>query len=508
MLAALRSGVLGLGPYARRFEEEFAAFCGTRARGRGLERHGRPAPAGARRGHRRGRRGHHRADLVRRLGQRDALRARDRPSSPTSTRARSCSTRPPSRRPSRRARAGSCRCTCSATRATWRRSARSPSKHGLAVIEDACEAVGSVRAGRRVGSSRQPGGVRVLSQQADDDGRGRHGHDRRPRARRAAALARQPGPLGHGRLARARPARLQLPHGRALGRRRPGADRAPRRDPGRARRGRRALRRACSRASTASRSRPRPRPATSAPGSSTSCASTPRSIATRSWRRCRRAAWPASPTCPPSTCSRSTAASGHRAGRVPVAEADRALDARAAVPHAARRRRPGLRRRLPRRRARLSDAPRAAASRSSSRRRPRATSSRRRAGRRVTAWLEFPAARATHARRRLRAGAATASSSPTAPGASVQVVYDGRLRGQRSRATRVAAPLAGADTVLYAVADGRHADLAAASLRAPRRAGSSRSSLRRPGGPPPYALAGPEAVWYTAGALRARPPDI
>ena len=28
VLAALRSGVLGLGPYARRFEEEFAAFCG------------------------------------------------------------------------------------------------------------------------------------------------------------------------------------------------------------------------------------------------------------------------------------------------------------------------------------------------------------------------------------------------------------------------------------------------------------------------------------------------
>jgi perosamine synthetase len=29
VLAALRSGVLGLGPFARRFEEEFAAFCGT-----------------------------------------------------------------------------------------------------------------------------------------------------------------------------------------------------------------------------------------------------------------------------------------------------------------------------------------------------------------------------------------------------------------------------------------------------------------------------------------------
>ena len=97
---------------------------------------------------------------------------------------------------------------------------------------------------------RQPRRVRVLPQQADDDGRGRHDHDRRRRARRAAALARQPGPLRLGRLARARQARLQLPHGRALGGRRPGADRAPRRDPRRARRGRRALRRPARRRST------------------------------------------------------------------------------------------------------------------------------------------------------------------------------------------------------------------------------------------------------------------
>ena len=49
------------------------------------------------------------------------------------------------------------------------------------------------------------------------------------------------------------------------------------------------------------------------------------------------------------------------AGRVPDRRGGGALHARAAVPHAARRRRPGLRRRLPRRRARLSDAPGAAA---------------------------------------------------------------------------------------------------------------------------------------------------
>ena len=41
-----------------------------------------------------------------------------------------------------------------------------------------------------------------------------------------------------------------------------------------------------------------------------------------------------------------------------------------------------------------------------------------------------------------------------------------------------------------------------------RPAGSSRRCRSRRGVPPPYALAGPEAVWYAAGRVRARPPDI
>ncbi len=119
------------------------------------------------------------------------------------------------------------------------------------------------------GRLRQSRGLRVLPEQADDDGRGRHGHDRRRRARRAGARARQPGPLRRGRLARARPPRLQLPHGRALGRRRARPDRAAARAArATARRSRRATA-SCSRTCRASSCRaPTPTP-TCARGSST-----------------------------------------------------------------------------------------------------------------------------------------------------------------------------------------------------------------------------------------------
>ena len=189
MLAALRSGILGLGPFARRFEAEFAAFCGTRARRHRLERHRRAAPAGARRRHRPGRRGHHGADLVRGLGQRDALRARDaglRRRRSRDVRARS---RRRSRRPSRRARARILPVHVFGYPCDMEALGALAEKHSLAIIEDACEAVGSERSGQARRRPRQPGGVRLLPQQADDDRRGRHGHDRRRRARRAAALA-------------------------------------------------------------------------------------------------------------------------------------------------------------------------------------------------------------------------------------------------------------------------------------------------------------------------------
>jgi hypothetical protein len=128
------------------------------------------------------------------------------------------------------------------------------------------------------------------------------------------------------------------------------------------------------------------------------------------------------------------------------------------------------------------------------------------AGRRVTAWVEYPAARAVSpdAAYRRRGDRLVIANRG---GRGVQVVYDGSCGGTVQPCDTVAAPLAGADTVLYAVADGRHANLASASLQ--RRPSRLVSQMLQPaGGPPPYTLAGPEAVWYTAGAVRARPPDI
>ena len=126
---------------------------------------------------------------------------------------------------------------------------------------------------------RQPGGVRLLPEQADDHGRGRHGHDRRPRARRAAC-ARSP--------TRAAPTRAtgSSTTGSAsttawTSSRPPSAWRRPsgsRRSSPRARR-RGALRRAA-RAARGRHDAGRRRRATCARGSSTSCGSTSASTAT------------------------------------------------------------------------------------------------------------------------------------------------------------------------------------------------------------------------------------
>ncbi len=128
------------------------------------------------------------------------------------------------------------------------------------------------------------------------------------------------------------------------------------------------------------------------------------------------------------------------------------------------------------------------------------------AGRRVTAWLEFPAARATtpDAASRRRADRLVIANRA---GRRVQVAYDGAC-ATTLPCDSVAAPLAGADTVLYEVADGAHADIASISLQ--RRPSRLVAQMAQPkgGGPPPYTLAGPAAVWSGPGALRARPPDI
>jgi hypothetical protein len=128
------------------------------------------------------------------------------------------------------------------------------------------------------------------------------------------------------------------------------------------------------------------------------------------------------------------------------------------------------------------------------------------AGRRITAWLEFPASRArtADAAGRRRADRLVIANRD---GRRVQVAYDGGC-ATVAPCDSVAAPQAGADTVLYAVADGQHADIASVSLQ--RRPSRLVAQMAPPkgGALPPYALAGPEAVWSGPGALRARPPDI
>ena len=142
-------------------------------------------------------------------------------------------------------------------------------RHGLALVEDACEALGARYKGRPLGSHGHPGDVGLLPEQADDDRRGRRGHDRLGRGARAARLAPQPGPARDVELAPARPARLQLPARRHLGRARHRPAREARPDP--RRRGARSRRAtaSCSRASTSSCRSPTT-PTTCARGSSTS----------------------------------------------------------------------------------------------------------------------------------------------------------------------------------------------------------------------------------------------
>lgn len=127
------------------------------------------------------------------------------------------------------------------------------------------------------------------------------------------------------------------------------------------------------------------------------------------------------------------------------------------------------------------------------------------AGRRVTAWLEYPASHAGSPDAVARRKANRLVIADRA-GRRAQVVYDGGCAALQ-RCDTVAAPQAAADTILYAVADGRHADLASATLQ-PRPGRLVAQMVQPKGGPPPFALAGPEAVWYTAGHVRRRPPDL
>ena len=120
-------------------------------------------------------------------------------------------------------------------------------RHGLALVEDSCEALGARVQGQAARLARPSRGLGLLPEQADDDRRGRRGDDRRRRGARAARLAAQPGPARDVELAPARPARLQLPPRRPLGGARDRAAREARPDPRGAPRGRRARTTSCSR---------------------------------------------------------------------------------------------------------------------------------------------------------------------------------------------------------------------------------------------------------------------
>ena len=180
------------------------------ARQRGVERDRRPAPRAARGRRGGGRRGRHVPVLVRRLGQRDPLRARQaglrrhRPASRSTSTPHAAAAAVTERTtallpvhifgwPADVAGPGA-RSACPSSRTPARRSAR-------------VHADGD--AGRR---ARPPGRVRLLRQQAADHGRGRHGRDgRRRRSKERDRLRAQPGPRARHGLARPRPARLQLP---------------------------------------------------------------------------------------------------------------------------------------------------------------------------------------------------------------------------------------------------------------------------------------------------------
>ena len=162
VLEVLRSGRLSLGPTIERFEQLVRRARRRALRGRGLERDGRPAPARPDRRARARRRGRSRrpysfvavGELLPLRGRDAGLRRRRPAHATTSIRRRS-------RRRSRRGRRRSSRSTSSATRASSTRSARSASGHGLALIDDACEALGAEYRGRPVGAHGRRRGLRA-----------------------------------------------------------------------------------------------------------------------------------------------------------------------------------------------------------------------------------------------------------------------------------------------------------------------------------------------------------
>ena len=148
VLEVLRSGRLSLGPTIDRFEELLAERVGAPYAAAVSSGTDGPAPALHLGRHRPGRRGDHVAVLLRRERELLPLRGRHARSSRTSTRARSTSTRPRSRPRSRERTKAIVAvdiygypCELDELRAI-------ADRHGLALIEDSCEALGAEYRGR------------------------------------------------------------------------------------------------------------------------------------------------------------------------------------------------------------------------------------------------------------------------------------------------------------------------------------------------------------------------
>ena len=162
--------------------------------GGGLERNGRACTCSASiAGRRAGRRGDHVAALVRRLGELLPLRGRN----PGVRRRRRANAEPRSRgrrsRDHADARRRSCSSTCSATPCDWMSSRRSPSATSSRSSRTPARRLARIpRPARRL--ARSAGGLRLLSEQTDDDRRGRCRC--RPQRRGVGALEepRQPRP--------------------------------------------------------------------------------------------------------------------------------------------------------------------------------------------------------------------------------------------------------------------------------------------------------------------------
>ena len=197
------------------FEREFAAYCGAK---HGIAVNPAPArctwrcspPASARR------RGHHDAVHVRRHGLGDLLHRRD--AGVRRHRSGDVHDGPGAARAarSRRAPRRSCRCISTARWPTWTRSWRSPNRHGIPVIEDACQAHGAEYKGKRAGSLGVSGCFSFYpGQEPRRLRRRRHGrHEQRRACEDDAHAAR----LGPGEALSPRAQGLQLPDGRHPGR--------------------------------------------------------------------------------------------------------------------------------------------------------------------------------------------------------------------------------------------------------------------------------------------------